>query len=345
MKTKIISVITAICLLLSVMTMFASAAGEKGMISIDSVSAKVGEKVTVPVKMEQNPGLLAIVFSVTYDNNVLTFDSINYSGKLFSKDEIDVNSDLTGEVVLSLMTSSLTKDVTGTGEIVGIVFTVNKNATNGTYPITANVTSSGNMSGQAVNASEQLVDFDFINGTITVTGGKDAPKTTVAAKTEAAAQQNATVESIVSYVQTEADGQPVTDEKGESVTATSKVYVPAGEVAGDNSAEGDNNNPDAQLSNVPDLANDANSNNANGSKGSGLGTGAIIAIILLAVAIILCVVAVIITKKRNAAAVTGGADNENKVENIADTADTQNAPEAQPTENSGEDATDSEDKE
>ena len=335
MKTKIISVITAICLLLSVMTMFASAAGEKGMITVDSVSAKVGEKVTVPIKMEQNPGLLAIVFSVTYNKDVLSFDSINYSGKLFSKDEIEINSDLTGEVVLSLMTSSLTKDVTGTGEIASIVFTVNKNATNGTYPITANVTSSGNMSGQAVNASEQLVDFDFINGTITVSGGKDAPKTEAAPKTDAAAQQNATVESIVSYVQTEADGQPVTDEKGQSVTATSKVYVPAGEVAGNNTSDGDNNNSEQPLTNVPDLANDTNSNN---SKGSGLSTGAIVAIILLAAAIILCVVAVIITKKRNTAAVV---DNEN----TADTADTQSAPEAQPTENGSEDSTDSEDKE
>lgn len=335
MKTKIISVITAICLLLSVMNMFASAAGEKGMITVDSVSAKVGEKVTVPIKMEQNPGLLAIVFSVTYNKDVLSFDSINYSGKLFSKDEIEINSDLTGEVVLSLMTSSLTKDVTGTGEIASIVFTVNKNATNGTYPITANVTSSGNMSGQAVNASEQLVDFDFINGTITVSGGKDAPKTEAAPKTDAAAQQNATVESIVSYVQTEADGQPVTDEKGQSVTATSKVYVPAGEVAGNNNSDGDNNNSEEPLTNVPDLANDTNSNN---SKGSGLSTGAIVAIILLAAAIILCVVAVIITKKRNTAAVV---DNEN----TADTADTQSAPEAHPTENGGEDSTDSEDKE
>lgn len=337
MKTKIISVITAICLLLSVMTMFASAAGEKGMITVDSVSAKVGEKVTVPIKMEQNPGLLAIVFSVTYNKDVLSFDSINYSGKLFSKDEIDINSDLTGEVVLSLMTSSLTKDVTGTGEIASIVFTVNKNATNGTYPITANVTSSGNMSGQAVNASEQLVDFDFINGTITVSGGKDAPKTEAAPKTDAAAQQNATVESIVSYVQTEADGQPVTDEKGQSVTATSKVYVPAGEVAGNNTSDGDNNS-EQPLSNVPDLANDTNPDNANSSKGSGLSTGAIVAIILLAAAIILCVVAVIITKKRNTAA---AVDNEN----TADTADTQSAPEAQPTENGSEDSTDSEDKE
>ena len=335
MKTKIISVITAICLLLSVMTMFASAAGEKGMITVDSVSAKVGEKVTVPIKMEQNPGLLAIVFSVTYNKDVLSFDSINYSGKLFSKDEIEINSDLTGEVVLSLMTSSLTKDVTGTGEIASIVFTVNKNATNGTYPITANVTSSGNMSGQAVNASEQLVDFGFINGTITVSGGKDAPKTEAAQKTDAAAQQNATVESIVSYVQTEADGQPVTDEKGQSVTATSKVYIPAGEVAGNNNSDGDNNNSEQPLTNVPDLANDTNSNN---SKGSGLSTGAIVAIILLAAAIILCVVAVIITKKRNTAAVV---DNEN----TADTADTQSAPEAQPTENGSEDSTDSEDKE
>ena len=338
MKTKIISVITAICLLLSVMTMFASAAGEKGMITVDSVSAKVGEKVTVPIKMEQNPGLLAIVFSVTYNKDVLSFDSINYSGKLFSKDEIEINSDLTGEVVLSLMTSSLTKDVTGTGEIASIVFTVNKNATNGTYPITANVTSSGNMSGQAVNASEQLVDFGFINGTITVSGGKDAPKTEAAPKTDAAAQQNATVESIVSYVQTEADGQPVTDEKGQSVTATSKVYVPAGEVAGNNTSDGDNNNSEEPLTNVPDLANDTNPDNANSSKGSGLSTGAIVAIILLAAAIILCVVAVIITKKRNTAAVV---DNEN----TADTADTQSAPEAQPTENGGEDSTDSEDKE
>lgn len=337
MKTKIISVITAICLLLSVMTMFASAAGEKGMITVDSVSAKVGEKVTVPIKMQQNPGLLAIGVTVTYDKNVLTYDSVNYSSKLFTQPEIDVNPSNPGEIVFTFMTASLTDNVTGTGELASIVFTVNKNAVNGTYPITANVTSSGNMSGQAVNASEQLVDFDFINGTITVSGGKDAPKTEAAPKTDAAAQQNATVESIVSYVQTEADGQPVTDEKGQSVTATSKVYVPAGEVAGNNTSDGDNNS-EQPLSNVPDLANDTNPDNANGSKGSGLSTGAIVAIILLAAAIILCVVAVIITKKRNTAAVV---DNEN----TADTADTQSAPEAQPTENGGEDSTDSEDKE
>lgn len=338
MKTKIISVITAICLLLSVMTMFASAAGENGMISVGSVSAKVGEKVTVPINMDKNPGILAIGVCVTYDSNVLTYDSVSYSGKLFSKDEIDVNPSTQGEVVFTLMTSSLTDNVTGTGKIADVVFTVNKNGVNGTYPITVNITTSGNMSGQAVNASEQLVDFDFTNGTITVSGGKEAPKTTVAAKTDAAAQQNATVESVVSYVQTEANGQPVTDDKGQSVTATSKVFVPAGEAAGNNNADGDNNNSDEPLSNVPDIANDTNPNNANNSKGSGLGTGAIVAIILLAAAIILCVVAVIITKKRNSATV---ADNENTVENTVDTA----ASEAQPTENGGENTTDSDDKE
>lgn len=325
MKTKIISVITAICLLLSAMNLFAFAAGEKGMISVGTVSAKVGEKVTVPVKMVKNPGILAIVISVTYDKDVLSFDSVNNPGKLFSKDEVDINSELTGEVVFALMTSSLTKDVTGTGDIFDIVFNVNRNAVNGTYPINVDVTSSGNMSGKAVNAAEQLVDFDFTNGTITVSGGKDGAKNNATAKTEAAAQQYATVESIVSYVQTEADGQPVTDKNGQSVTATGKIYVPA---AGNGNEAGVNDgNSGEQLSNVPDIANDTSGK----STVSGPGMGAIIAIILLAAAAILLVSAVIITKKRNAAANSKNTDNEQ--------------PEAQPTETAEENNTNSENKE
>lgn len=332
MKTKIISVITLVCLLFSVMSVCTSAAGERGMISLDSVSAKVGEKITVPVKMEKNPGLLAIIFSVTYDSNVLAYDSVNYSGKLFSKDEIEVNSSLTGEVVFSLVTSSLTDDVTGTGNLFDVIFTVKKDAVNGTYPITANITESGNMSGQAVNSSEQLVDFDFTNGTVTVSGGKDAPKTTAAPKTQAA-QQNATVESVISYVQTEANGQPVTDKDGKNVTATSKVYVAAGTPAASDNASGE------ELSNVPNIADGTNGTDGK-SNGSGLNIGAIIAIILLAAAIILCVVAVIITKKRNAA----NADNAEAQNAPADNA-TAEANNAQPTETSGEDKADSENKE
>ena len=60
----------------------ASAAGTDGHITVSTVTAVNGDSVIVRLKMENNPGIMAITISVTYDSSVLTYERY-YEGYLW----------------------------------------------------------------------------------------------------------------------------------------------------------------------------------------------------------------------------------------------------------------------
>lgn len=81
---KILSFLLSIALVFSFMCIGVSAEGiKKGKIKVDTVTGVTGEEVFVPVYMSENPGIMAVTISFTYESDKLEFISLN-RGAVFS---------------------------------------------------------------------------------------------------------------------------------------------------------------------------------------------------------------------------------------------------------------------
>ncbi len=87
---KIISISLTLCMLSSLFFVFCAgiSAANVPTISIGSATGHVGDRVTVPVTMENNPGVVAVSLDITYDSNKLSLvdvtDTMLLSGSFFS---------------------------------------------------------------------------------------------------------------------------------------------------------------------------------------------------------------------------------------------------------------------
>ncbi len=86
MKKRIFSICIIFCviigMLFSVPTVSAAEI-KKGIIEIASVEGEVGEEVVVPIAIKENPGIMAVTVSITYDPEVLEYVSYYY-GNVFN---------------------------------------------------------------------------------------------------------------------------------------------------------------------------------------------------------------------------------------------------------------------
>ena len=73
--TIIISLLLGVCFTAS------AADGNDGHITVDTVTAVNGDTVVVKLTMSENPGIMAMTISVTYDSSVLTYEKF-YRGYL-----------------------------------------------------------------------------------------------------------------------------------------------------------------------------------------------------------------------------------------------------------------------
>lgn len=130
---------------------------------VEKATASAGDTVTLAIDVENNPGILGMTLTLSYNSNVLTLkDSVNGSavsdaltltkpGKYaspcnFAWDGIELSDDQI-------------KD----GEILVLTFNVASNAAKGTYPITVSYDNDS-----IFNADLMPVDLDIINGSVTV---------------------------------------------------------------------------------------------------------------------------------------------------------------------------------
>lgn len=76
MIRRIPHIILCVCLLAGFPCIPAAAQGkaEDGTITIDTQTAAVGDSVIVPIRIKNNPGIMAITVSVTYDRNALSYE-------------------------------------------------------------------------------------------------------------------------------------------------------------------------------------------------------------------------------------------------------------------------------
>jgi hypothetical protein len=173
----------------------AIAVAADGSIQADRVSGKPGETVSVPVRLANNPGLVALQLKVSYDSSALTLVEIvdggvlagkNYNTSNLSKNPytLDWNSDTADE------------DNTDNGVIATLRFAIAETAAGGTYPITVSLKESWNydmspvsfaVTGGAVTCAATEPQFDNRTNGVAVISDASAEGFTVTASRPCAA--------------------------------------------------------------------------------------------------------------------------------------------------------------
>lgn len=145
MKRLIALVLTALLSISVLLPVYADAAPT---ISMESISAKAGDTVTLKLSVSGNPGVSALVLTLKYDSAVLTQTGVA-NGQLFESMESGLN----------LVFSSMS-EVTSDGTLATVTFAVSGNAS-GSYPVRVIVR-------EACNAAAEDVSFAAVDGTVNV---------------------------------------------------------------------------------------------------------------------------------------------------------------------------------
>lgn len=145
----------------------ASAAATSPKISISNKTALPGKEVTLDISITNNPGIMAMTFSVAYDNN--QFEFVSYSKGYISEPRAFMDHSDKGYVAFSIVES---KDKTNTGNMLSLTFKIKDKAAAGTYPIRlANhyyETSGYSLNNCFANSKQEFVIPTVTAGSITV---------------------------------------------------------------------------------------------------------------------------------------------------------------------------------
>ena len=150
MSKKIISLILAIILIVAVVPV--ALAASKPTVAVSSCSAKPGDKITLSVTIESNPGINTFAFGFDYDSTKLKLLDVELSDNLggqfaYKKKAVWLNS----------------KDTKYNGEILELKFKVLDDAQGGETQVKVSY-SPGDIS----NYDEENVNCKIVAGTVTI---------------------------------------------------------------------------------------------------------------------------------------------------------------------------------
>lgn len=141
-------------------------------LTVSDAKATAGGEVVVTLKLEHNPGIIALRTLLDFNDKYFKVKSVSDGGILGDF----ISGDVSGKAPLTLFWSNplLTKDITDNGKLVTVVFSVDKNTPAGSYKFTASSEAT-----DIVNAKLDEIgdDFGFVDGTVTVTAGSSSGKT------------------------------------------------------------------------------------------------------------------------------------------------------------------------
>lgn len=156
-KKKFAFLLLSLAVLIAPLTMIVSAENEKPTISVSSVSADAGDKISVDVSISGNPGICCFILGLKYDTSRLKFESAELDGKVSgmfeAKERIVWVSD---------------KDTDYNGKYVTLNFTVLKSAQAGKADIALTYSN-----GDICNYDEEDVAFTVVPGVVNVEKGGD----------------------------------------------------------------------------------------------------------------------------------------------------------------------------
>lgn len=127
---KILAMILCVIICMSLCPTVFAAESDTPVIKISNVSAAAGDTVTINIDISNNPGIMGMMFRITYDSNSLQYSS--YQKGYLSSYTVKDHSDK-GYISFVNVES---KDVSTDGTIISIIFKVTDNATAGKHIIT-----------------------------------------------------------------------------------------------------------------------------------------------------------------------------------------------------------------
>ena len=142
-----------------------------GAISLSKVSGEPGKAVTVALKLDSNPGIIAARLKVAYDTSALTLIDVQDGGIL---GEYLFGGDLMANpYILTWENGLATADYTATGTLAYLTFQIAKDAPVGDLPITVSYEAD-----EIYNKALMNVAFTLTQGTVTVEEGQQTDPTT-----------------------------------------------------------------------------------------------------------------------------------------------------------------------
>ena len=159
---KTFSVFLAFLLVFMVATPAALATSQPS-IAVGSAEGKPGDTVSVPITVENNPGIVALRVFVTYDAEVLRLTDIQ-DGTVFPAGKNTFNDNLQANPNTMLwMDGTSTTNYTASGTLATLTFTILESAKDGISPIAVTYDSSSTF-----NVDLTDVTFNIQNGSVTV---------------------------------------------------------------------------------------------------------------------------------------------------------------------------------
>lgn len=164
MKKRILAFILSITMIITMSAVSLSAVAQttSPTITLESIETENGEEVAIRVMIENNPGIWGMDLKISYDKNALTLTSVNNGD--FYQDSEWTEGNLSSDVyILSYEASGFDNITAESGTLATLNFKVSENASAGDYAVTASYNA-----GDIINVSFDDIDFNIINGKITV---------------------------------------------------------------------------------------------------------------------------------------------------------------------------------
>lgn len=126
----------------------------KTAISLDSVKAKEGKTIEIPVVISDNPGFASVQLKIEYDETVMTLEGI----------DIGMATNCLASAETGIVAGASSSDITGDGVLFTLVFSINEDAEIGIYDIEMKViefytANDENIDPYVVNSEANIIDF------------------------------------------------------------------------------------------------------------------------------------------------------------------------------------------
>ena len=135
--------------------------GAQGEIKLGTAYAVSGNTVEVPIIVNSNPGMASLKLTIGYDTNALSLTGISDIGD-FDKNVFQRKSQSASNILL-WQTANVATNISATGTLAVLQFTVNQEAASGSYAITVTADE-----GDTITATGESITFNCTNGEISV---------------------------------------------------------------------------------------------------------------------------------------------------------------------------------
>ena len=212
MKKLIALLCIAVLLCTSTVCVFAIVENGQAVFTVDRVTGNSGDTVTVKINLTNNPGIMALRFTVSYDASRLEIISVEDNEDIVPfLTDTDLNNN-----PLVLLWNLYTEEFTETGVLATLKFKIKDDATSAECPITVSYRSA-----DCIDVNLKKLDMKVTGGNITVIGGESGEESTDDSTTTDSTTTDSTTTDSVTTDSTTTDSTTTDSTTTDSVTTDS----------------------------------------------------------------------------------------------------------------------------